>query len=434
MRRFISLTVLVAWGVFSLAAQNNASTGAQPELYHPAIGAEGTSADGHVNLRLVDRRQGYSAAERTTYDREIWSPKSVSIHPDGRLYVNSLERGVTVVYDSTMKRIATVSHRFTGRDTSLWAPIPSTLSFTHYPEKRGASFMGKPVEGAFSHGGRYFWVPYYRRSWDVNAQDPSALAVIDTRTDSIVRMFDTSALPKMVCVSPDGRYLAVTHWGDNTVGLWDIASDNPRDWKMTDLITIGKRLKLDYSLTEPVNRDQGSGYALRGTIFSPDGRYLFVTGMSDWRLHVIDLETKKHIKALEGLQGNMRHLGIANGNLYTSCNLSGVVQRVPLDSIYSALNRGASRVNGAKSTKVGKGARTIAFTPDGRYVAVVSNHQCKVYLLDAMTLKVAAEAATDPFPVGLEVTHDGRALYVTCQGHAGVGGGNCVDKFSIIYQ
>lgn len=49
---------------------------------------------------------------------------------------------------------------------------------------------------AFSHRGRYLWVPYYRRSFDINAQDPSAVAVIDTRTDSIVRMFETGPLPK----------------------------------------------------------------------------------------------------------------------------------------------------------------------------------------------------------------------------------------------
>ena len=99
----------------------------------------------------------------------------------------------------------------------------------HYRRGRG-TFFGKPVESAFTHGGRYLWVPYYRRSFDINAQDPSAVAVIDTASNRIVRMMETGPLPKMIRCSNDGRTMAISHWGDNTVGLADISSDDPGQW------------------------------------------------------------------------------------------------------------------------------------------------------------------------------------------------------------
>ena len=84
----------------------------------------------------------------------------------------------------------------------------------------------------------------------------------------------------MIAASPDGRRIAIAHWGDNTVGIIDISSPDPSQWRHEACITVDYRLKLDYSLTEPVDRDNGSGNALRGTVFTPDGRYLLVGCMA----------------------------------------------------------------------------------------------------------------------------------------------------------
>ena len=81
----------------------------------------------------------------------------------------------------------------------------------------------------------------------MNAQDPSAMAVIDTERDEIIRLFETGPLPKMVAVSPDGTRLAVTHWGDNTVGLMDISSDRPEDWHYLENIVVDYQLKAELS-------------------------------------------------------------------------------------------------------------------------------------------------------------------------------------------
>ncbi len=62
-------------------------------------------------------------------------------------------------------------------------------------------------------------------------------------------MFETGPLPKMIAVSDDGTRLAVTRWGDNTVGVMDISSDRPEDWHYISNYVIGSKLSLDYSRT-----------------------------------------------------------------------------------------------------------------------------------------------------------------------------------------
>jgi len=106
-----------------------------------------------------------------------------------------------------------------------------------YPYFHGKSgqynhFFGKPVEMAVSHNGKYLWVPYYRRSFDLNASSPSAMAIIDMQTDKVVRVMPTGPLPKYVAISPDSRQAVVTHWGDNTVGALDISAEHPRDYPL----------------------------------------------------------------------------------------------------------------------------------------------------------------------------------------------------------
>ena len=160
--------VLAATG---LRAQN------PPPLVHPDFGTSWTG-DG-INVTFLTRKQQFSLTEVETLDKDIHSPKSVNIHPSGKkYYVNSLEGAKTVVYDfATNQKMKVIEHRFSDEDKDLWAPSSGLFSFGHsydHPD----TFFGKPVESTFTHGGRYLWVPYYRRSFDLNAQEPSAMAVL----------------------------------------------------------------------------------------------------------------------------------------------------------------------------------------------------------------------------------------------------------------
>ena len=187
---------------------------AQP-VSHPKIGQTATSRDGMIQLKLVDKIQHYKNNNDGTVDPEIYSPKSANIHPNGKkFYINALEGCATIAYDmETHKKLKVIRHKFTEADTPLFSTPCGLFPFRFYKHNLN-TFEGKPVEGAFSHGGRYFWVPFYRRTFDLNAQEPSAMAIIDTEIDSTILVMETGPLPKMVCASHDGKYMVVSHWGD----------------------------------------------------------------------------------------------------------------------------------------------------------------------------------------------------------------------------
>lgn len=408
-----------------------------PPVVHSAVGDSSAGVAGRLRLYNIGKRQQYSGSQHDTWDTDVFSPKSAIFSPDGkRFYVNSLEGCRTVVYDSeTLDKIATVKYNFPAGGGEFVAPMSGYYPFTHYPDGATRSFSGKPVEMALSHDGRYLWVPFYRRSFDINAQDPSAMVVVDTHDNQIVRLFETGPLAKMVAVSTDGGLVAVTHWGDNTIGLLDVSADEPARWHYLPPVTVGNKLTLNFPLDSAVNRDAKSGFLLRGTVFTPDDRYLLVSGMAG-PLQVIDVKNRTHIGSVNDLYG-LRHLEIKDGYLYGSHNISGMVLKVRLDSLIASIDRarnaGSRRFDiGAPVDRcaVGKGARTLNVSPDGKYLFVACNSASAVYVVDAERMRVADTIRCDSYPVGLAVSPDGHRLVVTSQGRESHGG-NAVTLFRI---
>lgn len=413
---------------------------ATPQIVHPRLGVTMTSDDGSLKINFAGQKQQFSVLKKNTFDKDILSPKSINIHPSGKkYYVNSLEGAKTVVYDqATSKKLKVINHKFDSRDAHLWAPSSKFYSFK-VPVKNPRTFTGKPVESTFSHNGRYLWIPYYRRSFDINAQDPSAIAIIDTQTDEIIRLMDTGPLPKMIAASPDGKFVAVSHWGDNTIGLIDVTADDPKLWKTVDCFIVDYKLPLNFSRTVPVNRDNGSGNALRGTVFTPDGRYLLVGCMGgNGGIAVVDLKTRRYLGKIYGMMSNLRHIVISHGYIYLSINGAGYVQRLPLADFYKAISQLESHktanVKGWENCKVGGGARTLELTPDGRYAFVACNNVSALCIVDTKTMKLIATVPADSFPVGLDLRQDGKDIlvYVTSQGKPNaIGSGNAVDIFRV---
>lgn len=420
------------------AASANVTKKEVPQVVHPTIGQ--TLKTKELQVTFVNRKSWYSGTPKAYLDKDIRSPKSVNIHPDqSKYYVNSLEGSKTVVYDlQTGEKLKVITHQFDEQHKALWAPESGLFNFT-YARTNQNHFIGKPVESTFSHNGRYLWVPYYRRNYDINAQDPSAMAVIDTQKDTIIRLFETGPLPKMVAVSADQTRLAVSHWGNNTVGILDISSDNPEDWKYLSKVIVENELKLNFSRTEKVDRDKNSGFCLRGTVFTPDGRYLLVGCMgSGGGIAVIDLDNNKYLGRIMGTKPSLRHLIIKNGYLYASINASGYLQRIPLEKIISGIQsldgKTSLKVTLSDwiSCKVPAGARTIEMTPDGKYIFAACNFSSALAVVDAETMKLIGTISADSFPVGLDVSKDGRYVLTTSQGRDGVGG-NSVNIFEIKY-
>jgi DNA-binding beta-propeller fold protein YncE len=368
-------------------------------------------------------------------DRDISSPKSVRFSADARkIYINSLEAGKTVVYSwPELQKLKTIHHRFTAKDAALFAGEVSAFDYKFYstpPTGDVNQFMGKPVESELSADGRYLWVPYYRRDWDRYGQSPSAIAIIDTRTDEIVRVMQTGPVPKFVVASPDGHYVAVMNWGDNTIGLIDTSSRDPRQYRYVAHMVVEKQLSQDG--LEGTDRDSTCGFCLRGSLFTPDSQYLIVSRMGKGGIAGFHIPTRTYLGSIMNIASTPRHMVLSpdSQTIYVSSNYAGVVSKAPLVEVVKALaSAKGKRINGPKwqSVSVGQGARTLDISPRGRFLFVAVNNSAELVTLDSQTLQVLSRINVDPFSVGLAVAPDMSAVIVTSQGRAGQGGGNAVN-------
>ena len=113
----------------------------------------------------------YQTNKKTNFikDVDILSPKSALFIND-ELYINALEKGATVIYDTTSwTKTAVLQHTFNNVNFS---------KKNNYPyEIHNKSFTGKPVE--FANDDKSLWVSFYRFNWDNNSQHGSAIAQYD---------------------------------------------------------------------------------------------------------------------------------------------------------------------------------------------------------------------------------------------------------------
>lgn len=424
--------------------------GIQEPLVRPPIGTLARSGDGltkselngqqlpAISMELVHRFQHYNMEPEhpnDEIDNWVFSPKSARFRADGsRVYINALEAYRTLAYDPrTFRRTRVIRHSFRAVDSSLFRPEAAGRQWglTTAPEGRHFyQFRGKPVESTFSHNDRFLWIPYYRRDFDQYSTLASAIAVIDTRSNQIVRVLDTGPIPKTVATSPDSKWLAIAHWGDNTVGLIDISSDEPSNFKRRYQVAIGK--KLDLSKIDTHDRDHGCGACLRGAVFTPDSRYLVVGRMGGGGLAVVDVTAGRYLGTVWGMPPTPRHLVLSPDKrwLYLSSSLNGSISRYRLLDIVEAARNKIRKLAPLQTARSGLATRTIDVSPDGQWIFAAVNKESKIAVLSAPDLKPVMRIDTDSYPVGLAVSPDGSQLWVTAQGRK-LRGGNAVSVYQI---
>lgn len=372
------------------------------------------------------------------FDANLLSPKSAAFAPDGKtLYINALEAGKTLAYDfPSLKPKAVISHTFTSASAALFNGQSSVFNYPLAREQNGKDpnvFTGKPVEMAFSHNGRFLWTPYYRRSNDPRSAGPSAVAIIDTTRNTIVRVLPTGPLPKYVAVAPNSSSVAVVQWGDNTIIKFDTTSPNPKDWKAVQHWVVEQQLNV---ANIGGDRDKNCGYCLRGAVYTADGQYLLVARMGGGGIAGFEVNSGKYLGTIANVAPTPRHLVLShNGQtLWVSSNVSGILSELPVADVVSALTTAnAKRVTGPKGKQlnVGAGARTVSVSPNEKFAYVATNSAQRLAVVDLHKWSVAQTIPATPFPVGLAISPDGCYVVSTSQGRAGKGGGNTVDVFKV---
>jgi len=397
-----------------------------------------------VQLTLIARFQNYRAeptGEGDHYDKDIYSPKSVRFTEDGaKAYVNSLEGFRTPVYDTaSLTKTGVIQHRFTSETSDLFGGETTAFDYVFYKKHSSGDvnrFNGKPVESALSHGGKFLWIPYYRRDWDGGGTSPSAVAIIDVATDTIVRVMPTGPIPKYVSASPDGNWVAITHWGNNTVALIDVSSGDPATFAYRpEQLVVEKKLSQAGLAGE--DRDKACGYCLRGTVFTPDSKTLLVSRMGGGGIAGFDTDSGAYLGTVLGMKPTPRHLVVSEdgSTLFLSSNISGYVSRIELSLVVDALRGSEGRrvnVEGWLAVYVGVGARTLSTGPGDRYLFSAVNSTAEVVVIDTATMNIVSRVRTDSYTVGLAVSPDGSQVWTTSQGRKG-GGGNSVCVYRVEY-
>lgn len=397
-----------------------------------------TSTGGTLVLELAARFQNYDstpASPADHYDADVYSPKSARFSADGKkVWVNSLRGARTVVYDpATLAKTGTIDHVFDQGDAKLFAGKTGPFPWTWNMKAPGAKpnrFRGSPVESELTHGGKYLWVPYYRRDFDKGATSPSAVAIVDTATDRIVRVMPTGPIPKYVAASPDGKWLAIVHWGDNTVGLVDVSKDDPAGFAYAATLVVEKKVALKG--LGVVDRDEHCGFCLRGTVFTADSKTLLVGRMGGGGIAGFDIATKKYLGTVNGMKPTPRHLALSpdGTELFLSSNVSGYIAKIPVADVVAALGKAQGKrvvLAGWQEVYVGAGARTVAVSPDGAHLFIAVQSSAEVVVVAAKTMTIDTRIRADAYPVGAAISPDGSQLWVTSQGRGGKGGNSvCV--------
>jgi len=227
----------------------------------------------------------------------------------------------------------------------------------------------EPVEADFSKDGRFAWVSLY---------NSSKVLVVDTEAGAVAGEVTTGSIPKEVAVSPDGKWVYVANWNSNTVTVIDAK--------------LRARVK-----------DIPMAGTPRGMCFSPEGDFAYVCIMGGSTLTEVNVGAGHVVSRQIPCGSNPRHvLTNREGNiLYISNNAPGTVTLV---------DRAAGAV--IATIKVGRQARTIALTPDERYLFVCNYGEETVGCVDLLARAQIFKVPTSQ-PIGMVVSARGDRLFVS---------------------
>ena len=306
------------------------------------------------------------------------SPKSVASSGNGYVTAqNMMYRHSVTVYDArTLRLVKTISDAVNLR----------RLGYASYP---GTS-RGAPVEAAFSSDGRYAYVSNYSMygaKFGPEGDDdctPSSgygdsfVYRIDMKRFAIDEAYRVGAVPKVVAVTPDDRYVLVTNWC-----TWDLSIISTKKGREVKRIDIGP-------------------YP-RGIAVSPKGNAAYVAVMGGTELVRVDLQRWTTSRIGVGTGPRAAEFHPSDRYIFVSLNAEGRVAKLDLRT-------GAVRAKVA----TGHAPRSLALAADGRALYVVSYESGTITKLRTSDMKTLQTIDACYHPIGITYDELMRRVWVAC--------------------
>jgi DNA-binding beta-propeller fold protein YncE len=306
------------------------------------------------------------------------SPKSVVSSGAGYVIAqNMMYRHSVTVYDArTLKLVKTISDAVNLR----------RLGYPSYP---GTS-RGAPVEAAFSPDGRYAYVSNYSMygarfgpegdddCTPSSGYDDSFVYRIDMKSLEIDEAYKVGAVPKVVAVTPDHRYVLVTNWC-----TWDLSVISTKHGREVKRVAIGP-------------------YP-RGIAVSPLGNAAYVAVMGGSELVRVDLRRWTTSKVGVGAGPRAAEFHPSDRYIFVSLNAEGRVAKLDLKT-------------GSVRAKVATGSapRSLALAADGKALYVVNYESGTITKLRTSDMKELQTIDACYHPIGITYDKLTRRVWVAC--------------------
>ena len=259
----------------------------------------------------------------------------------------------------------------------------------------------------------------------------NSVSFIDLATGAEAARLPTGAMPHEIAVSPDGRTVAVVHYGAKAVELFDVASQRSLrtidlgenvgphgiQWTRDDRLVVTTERSGTLTIVDLANDDAVTAIPTGAevshmVVLSPDERTAYVSSMGSGSVSVIDLAAARKTADIpagqtpEGLalSPDGRTLWVADRDNAT------------LIAFETGSNREIARYT------VGSFPIRVAVSPDGKRV-VTSNYadgSLSVLGTDGTIRTVPVSGGTEAAQVTILFAPDSRHLYVAETGKARV--------------
>ena len=307
------------------------------------------------------------------------TPKSVASSGTGLVFAqNMMYRHSVTVYDSkTLELRATISDSVELAD------------FGH--ERYPGTSRGAPVEAAFSKDGKYAYVSNYSMYGEgfgpegddectpASGYDRSFVYRISLEALQIDAAYRVGAVPKVVAVTPDDRFVLVANWCS-----WDLSVVSTAKGREVRRIEMG-----EYP---------------RGIAVTPDGDAAYVGIMGGDYLVRVDLATWETSTVPIGSGPRALEIDPSGSTIYATLNMAGRVAKLDLAT---------GRV---KTVATGERPRSLAMSADGKAVYVVNYESGTLSKLRARNLELLQTVDACHHPIGITYDAPTQRVWVACYG------------------